>query len=180
MKGGDRMSKPSSGLFYGTSGSSMSRIIPGKAGVVTGGSSIALGKNILKSMGISVKIKWTNYQAQHIIPAEMSDHPVLKKIGIDLDHSSNGIFLRTPSDGVSTLTRHRGYHAPYNEFVRSQLNNMNINDPSYVLEHKVSVLQENLRKLQMSGIPIYPKHGATVESISRSYARISHSKKKGN
>ena len=173
------MSKPYSGLFHGTKGALGSRIIPGKPGVVTGGSSVILGKNLLKSMGISVKIKWTNYQAQHIIPAEMAEHPVLKKIGIDLDHSSNGIFLRAPSDSISTLTRHRGYHAPYNEFVRSQLNSMNVADPSYVLERKVSTLQMNLRKLQMSGIPIYPKHGATVASIARAYDRINKQKKKG-
>ena len=96
-----------------------------------------------------------------------------------MDHSSNGIFLRAPSDSISTLTRHRGYHAPYNEFVRSQLNSMNVADPSYVLERKVSTLQINLRKLQMSGIPIYPKHGATVASIARAYDRINKQKKKG-
>ncbi len=51
----------------------------------------------------------------------MSDHPVLQKIGMDMDDASNGWFLRTPAEDISTMSRHRGYHSIYNEFVRSQL-----------------------------------------------------------
>ena len=173
MEGGNNMSKQSSGLFFGTIGSLKKRIIPGDEGIVTGGSSTALGRSILKSMGIRKKMKWNGYQAQHIIPKELASHPVLTKIGIHLDHYSNGIFLRSPSDSVSTLSRHRGYHAPYNEFVRYKLNNMDINDSTYRLQQEVYKLQNNLRKLQMSGVAIYPKYGATFESISRAYDRIS-------
>ena len=166
------MSKSSSGLFHGTIGSLYHRIIPGKNGVVTGGNSTTLGKNLLKSMGVKKSVKWTNYQAQHIIPAELANHPILQKMGIDLDHHSNGIFLRTPSNDVSTMTRHRGYHAPYNEFVRHKLNQIDINSSSYNIQKEVKILQNNLRKLQQSGTVIYPKHGATFESISRAYNRI--------
>lgn len=35
---------------------------------------------MLKSMGISTKMKWNGYQAQHIIPKELATHPVLVKI----------------------------------------------------------------------------------------------------
>lgn len=166
------MSKQSSGLFYGTSGSLNRRIIPGNDSIITGGNSTALGKSILKSMGVSKKSKWTNYQAQHIIPKELANHPVLKKIGMHLDHYSNGIFLRTLSDNVSALTRHRGYHAPHNEFVRHMLDKMDVNSSSYHLQRKVFNLQNNLRKMQMSGTVIYPKYGATFDSISRAYNRI--------
>lgn len=168
------MSKQSSGLFHGTMGSLKKRIIPGNEGKVTGGSSTVLGKNMLKSMRVSTKTKWNGYQAQHIIPKELATHPVLTKIGIHLDHYSNGIFLRTPSDSVSTLSRHRGFHAPYNEFVRYKLDSMNLNDSTYLLQQGVHKLQSNLRKLQMSGVAIYPKYGATFESISRAYNRISN------
>ena len=43
---------------------------------------------MLREMGIRGKAKWGGYQAQHIIPAEMATHPVLKKIGMDLDHAN--------------------------------------------------------------------------------------------
>ncbi len=172
------MSKSSSGLFQGTKGSFSRRIIPGQEGIVSGGNSTTLGKNMLQSMGLSRKIQWKGYQAQHIIPKELANHSILKKIGIDLDHQSNGIFLRTPSDSVSTLTRHRGYHAPYTEFVRTQLDSLDINASPYQLQREVSKLQTNLRRMQMSGVTIYPKQGATVDSISKAYKRISTQRKK--
>lgn len=168
------MSKSSSGLFHGTLGSKQERIIPGKEGIVSGGNSTTLGKNMLSSMGLKRSLKWNGYQAQHIIPAELSEHPILKKIGIDLDHFSNGIFLRTPSSEVSALTRHFGYHAPYNKFVKAQLDKMNINSSSPQLQREVRQLQSNLRKMQLSGTVIYPKHGATFETISRAYNRINN------
>lgn len=165
------MSKPNSGLFRGTIGSKHYRLVPGEDGKATGGDSTKLGKNLLTSMGLKRSLKWGGYQAQHIIPAELIDHPVLQKIGIDLDHHTNGIFLRTPSSEVSTLTRHFGYHAPYNKFVRSQLDKLDINASSYELQREVKKLQSNLRKMQISGAVIYPKYGATVETITRAYNR---------
>ena len=55
------------------------RVILGQDGVVTGGSSTKLGKNMMEDMGLSRGQKWTGYQAQHIIPADMADHPVIQK-----------------------------------------------------------------------------------------------------
>ena len=54
-------------------------LIPGKEGVVTGGSSAILGKNIFNEMGLDPNSPRTGYQAQHIIPKELRDHPVIKK-----------------------------------------------------------------------------------------------------
>ena len=96
------------------------RLIPGVEGVVTGGDSTKLGKNMMESMGLPRGTNWTGHQAQHIIPAEMANHPVLQRIGMDLDDASNGLFLRTPADDVSAMSRHRGYHSTYNEFVKTQ------------------------------------------------------------
>lgn len=45
------------------------RLIPGKQGVVTGGNSTKLGKNLLEEMGVKRSAKWSGYQAQHIIKA---------------------------------------------------------------------------------------------------------------
>lgn len=41
-------------------------------------------------------------------------HPVIKKIGMDFDDPSNGMFLRQRDEGISTTTRDQSYHAIYN------------------------------------------------------------------
>ncbi len=60
-------------------------------GVVTGGDSTKLGKKMMESMGLPRGTNWTGHQAQHIIPVEMADHPVLQRNGMDLDDASNGL-----------------------------------------------------------------------------------------
>ncbi len=167
------MSKGLSGLFKRTLGwSKAERIIPGKEGHVTGGRSSVLGRNMLKDMGVPTSMKWKGYQAQHIIPAELKKHPILRKIGMSLDDASNGIFLRTPHNDVSTKTRHRGYHSVYNEFVKSELDKMNINDNSLNLQKQVRGLQMKLKKMQESGVPIYYKIGASIDLLSRTIKRF--------
>ena len=148
------------------------RLIPGKPGVVTGGDSTKLGKNIMESMGLKRSTKRTGHQAQHIIPAEMADNPILQKIGMNLDDATNGILLRTPDAELSAMSRHRGYHSVYNNVVRNQLNKMDINQSVDVLQKQVFDLQSDLRKLQESGLPLYPNQGATVELWERSLSRI--------
>ena len=76
----------------GSKGGTGERLIPGMEGVVTGGDSTKLGKNMMESMGLPRGTNCTGYQAQHIIPAEMANHPVLQRIGMDLDDASNGQF----------------------------------------------------------------------------------------
>ena len=53
------------------------RLIPGKEGIVTRRNSTKLGKNMMEFMGQKRTTRWTGYQAQHIIPAEMAKHPIL-------------------------------------------------------------------------------------------------------
>lgn len=168
------MSKSNSGLFYYTGGyrASESRLIPGTPGVVQGGKSSALGKNMFKSMGVKGKHSWNGYQAQHIIPSEMAKHPVLQKIGMNLDDASNGIFLRTPGKSISAQTRHRGYHKPYSDFVREKLDHIDINDSYHSIQKQVYDLQRKLRKLQQSGLPIYQSSGATVELWRKHYNKL--------
>jgi len=148
------------------------RLVPGTEGSVTGGDSTKLGKNMMESMGFPRGTKWTGYQAQHIIPAEMAEHPVLIKIGMDLDDASNGLFLRTPADDISAMSRHRGYHSTYNEFVKIQLDGMDINQNVDVLQKQIYDLQQDLKYLQQSGVPLYPSQGATVDLWQRSLERI--------
>ena len=148
------------------------RLIPGMEGVVTGGDSTKLGKNMMESMGLPRGTNWTGHQAQHIIPAEMANHPVLQRIGMDLDDASNGLFLRTPGDDISAMSRHRGYHSIYNEFVKTQLDAMDVSQSVDVLQKQVYDLQQNLKYLQQSGLPLYPSQGATVDLWQRSLERI--------
>lgn len=139
---------------------------------MTGGDSTKLGKNMMEAMGEKRSTKWTGYQAQHIIPAEMAEHPVLQKIGMDLDDASNGLFLRVPADDVSTMSRHRGYHSTYNEFVKSQLETIDVTQSVNVLQQQVLDLQTNLKKLQQSGLPLYPNQGATVDLWQKNLDKI--------
>ena len=151
------------------------RLIPGMKGVVTGGNSTKLGKNMMESMGLPRGTNWTGHQAQHIIPVEMADHPVLQRNGMDLDDASNGLFLRTPADDISAMSRHRGYHSIYNEFVKTQLDAMDISQSVDVLQKQVYDLQQNLKYLQqrgLRGLPLYPSQGATVDLWQRSLERI--------
>ncbi|MGI8277117.1 WXG100 family type VII secretion target [Bacillus mycoides] len=149
-----------------------SRIIPGTLGIVTGGNSTKLGKNMMTEMGLKRSTKWSGYQAQHIIPSEMADNLVIKKIGMNFDDSSNGIFLRVPDDNISTMARHRGYHSVYNEVVARALNKMDINQSIDSLQKQVYDLQKNLRKLQGNGLPLYPSQGATVELWERKLKQL--------
>ena len=183
------MSKGLSGLFSGTIGwlaHHGGRIIPGKDGIVTGGDSQKLGGNILKTMGMPKSGLRKGYQAQHIIPAELKTHPVIQKIGMDMDNATNGILLPTPNQKSSTLPRHRGYHSIYSSFVRGQLNKLDINKSSLELQREVAQLQGKLRKLQESGLPlykgfsdkdgkakIYPKRkGNTIEMWERRFKNL--------
>jgi len=143
------------------------RLIPGTPGTVTGGSSTKLGKNLLEEMELPRSTKWSGYQAQHIIPSELADHPVLVKIGMDLDDPSNGLFLRVPDGGISPMARHRGYHSVYNEAVERALNRLDIAKPINALEYDVFQLQQKLKYLQLQGTPLYPSRGATVELWER-------------
>ncbi|MCU5532274.1 AHH domain-containing protein [Bacillus cereus] len=131
------------------------RLIPGTPGKVTGGSSTKLGQNLLESMGLPRSASWKGYQAQHIIPKNLRNHPVLKKIGMDMDHADNGIFLPIPAKDPSALSRHRGFHSVYNNVVKDQLDKLNINQSIKELEQQVFELQQKLKKGTESGLPLY-------------------------
>jgi hypothetical protein len=91
---------------------------------------------------------------------------------MNLDDSSNGIFLRVPDKDVSTMSRHRGYHSIYNEVVSRALNKMDINQSIDNLQKLVFDLQKDLRKLQENGLPLYPSQGATVELWERKLKQL--------
>ena len=92
-------------------------------------------------------------------------------MGMDLDDASHGKFLPVPDSvdttSVSPLSRHRGYHSTYNEFVRAQLDNIDVNQSPAMLQKEVKELQRKLGILQDKGLPLYPKFGATTELWER-------------
>ena len=135
------------------------RKIPGTPGVVTGGSSTDLGKNMMEDMGVPRSTKWgsSGYQAHHIIPKEFADHPVIQKIGMDMDDASNGIFLRKPNDGVNTKSVHFGYHDEYSSAVSDYLDSLDPNESPEVLEKQVYDMQKSLKTSLENGVPLYKK-----------------------
>lgn len=144
------------------------RKIPGRPGHTTKSDSTELGKNLLESMGLPRSSKWAGYQAQHIIPGELYNHPIIKKIGMETNHASNGIFLPIPAEAISTLSRHRGYHSVYNNVVKKQLNKMDINESVEVLEQQVYELQQKLKLGVEKGIPLYK---SKIKNVEKFYKR---------
>lgn len=142
-------------------------MLSGAPGQVTGGSSSKLGKNLNEAMGRSRSDSWSGYQAQHLIPSELKRHPILEKVGIDLDDASNGIFL--PSSGakpeglVSSMPRHTGSHPNYTEAVRQSLNDMDGSLPIDQLQKQVYDLQVELRNVTKSGMPVRNVDGAKTD-----------------
>ena len=132
------------------------RLIAGTQGIVTGGDSTILGENIFRSMDNTPSgSKRSGYQAQHIIPHELDDHPILLKIGMDLDDASNGIFLRERDGNASAMSRHQGYHKQYTNVIREKLNALDVNLSVAELQREVYKLQQSSRKMMEQGTPIY-------------------------
>ena len=154
------------------------RSIPGTPGVVnvkvnsegkTVGNSSELSKNLWKSFedvplasyesADDLPQKAKGYQAQHIIPVEMHSHPVLQKIGMDMNDASNGIFLPEPDGDVHALTTHKGYHAVYNKVCEEYLDKIyekHGDDASVeAVEADVAKLQRGLKSVLEDGVPIY-------------------------
>ncbi|WP_256252497.1 MULTISPECIES: AHH domain-containing protein [Bacillus] len=160
-----RISNLESGGVKGTG--EVNRLIPGTPGKVTGGSSTKLGENMFEEMGLPKTTKRTPYEAQHITPKEFRRHPVLQKIGMDMDDASNGFFLRVPDADVSVTSRHKGYHAVYSNFVRGKLDEIDIRQDISIIEKQVFELQQKLRLLQEKGLPLYMKGNYLEKELKR-------------
>ena len=139
------------------------RLIPGGAsGTATGGSSQALGKNMMVNFGMPRSTSFSGWQPHHIIPGNFVTHPVIRKIGMDLDHPANGIMLPEPATNwPGNLPTHQGFHRPYNVAIKAELDAMDVNLPVDVLALKVYRLQLRLRAAIEAGTPLYPSKGAT-------------------
>ena len=142
------------------------RLIPGTPGIVTGGSSTKLGKNLFKSMGINTNTKRTPYQAMHIIPKEFKNHPIIKKIGMNFDDASNGIFLKNRKvGGINPMSRHEGNYKAFNDFIESKLDCMDINKTVSELENELYNIQQKVKKLMEDGLPMYAKENERIDNL---------------
>ncbi|MBD5134346.1 MAG: hypothetical protein HDT39_00075 [Lachnospiraceae bacterium] len=140
----------------GVDSSSNSRLILGTEGVVTGGDSTVLGENMFIEMGLDPNTSRAGYQAQHIIPKELKEHPILQKIGMDLDDASNVMFLRERNLGeISATSIHQGYHKQYTSVIKEFLDNMEVSKNVPELEREVYNLQQSARNMMQDGTPIY-------------------------
>ncbi len=91
------------------------RLIPGTPGIVTGSSSTTLKRNLLKANGLTTTTQVSGYQTMHIIPLEFKNHNIIRKIGMDLDDATNGIFL-------DEATMHCGSHSNFSRALERVLN----------------------------------------------------------
>lgn len=141
------------------------RIVPGQAGQVTGGSSYELGSHMFEAVGMARTSNRGHYQAGHLIPSQMRNHDVLRTMGMDLDHFSNGMWLPNKSASTSVLSRHEGFHGLYNRFVRNQLDDIQGRvglDDIDLLQREVRTLQTKLEKLHRTGIPLYEVNATRI------------------
>lgn len=164
--------------IYVKDSSSQHRTIPGTPGVVnvkvnsegkTVGNSTELSRNLWKSFDPvplesydspdDLPQKAKGYQAQHIIPVELHNHPVLQKIGMEMNDASNGIFLPEPDGHGHALTTHKGYHAVYNNVCEEYLDKIYAKHGSdasvAAVEADVAKFQRALRTVLEDGVPIY-------------------------
>lgn len=105
--------------------------------------------------------KW---QAHHIIPVDLRDHPVLVKAKYEINNVYNGIYLpedvdvsrRYPQMGGRSF--HKGYHKKYSDEVRKALDRLSL------ISHKLTSLQmfdklmtinQYLRSKLMNGHVLY-------------------------
>ena len=159
-----KVNNASSGTVKGVT--QVERLIPGTPGIVTGGSSTKLGKNLFESMGINTNTKRTPYQAMHIIPKEFKNHPIIKKIGMNFDDASNGIFLKNRKvGGISPMSRHEGNHKAFNDFIESKLDCMDINKTVSELENELYNIQQKVKKLMEDGLPMYAKENERIDNL---------------
>ena len=119
------------------------------------------------------KKKAGTYQRHHIIPCNRDDknnprpHPVLVKMGMDLDDESNCIMLQSNRDIPSVGSKHYSKHGIYNEIVNEYLDKIDINQSVEEIEQQVYILQQKLKRGLETGLPLYPQ----VDEVKESYAK---------
>lgn len=110
------------------------------------------------------------YAAHHVIPAELGcarlaastcqPHPVLRRVGIDLDAPQNGIALPTREGLDARLPLHRGSHPGYTQGVSNLLGRIPDDIPVEQQRLSLHLLQEAIKNCLREGVPVHLVFGA--------------------
>jgi hypothetical protein len=144
----------------------ITRRVPGSPGLVTGGNSTVLRANLHRRSRLGGPATGGNREAHHVIPSAVAkDHPVLKRLGINLDDASNGVFLPNGPNGTKPLglSVHRGPHDNYSRAIQQHLDSLSHIRNLRTLDDKVSELQTRLREALRQGAPLRDRDGATID-----------------
>ncbi len=121
------------------------------------GCSTTLGKNMMASMELPRSTSWKGYQAHHIIPKQLADHPALKKLNYYIDDAQNGIFLRKADGATSAMSRHQGNHHGYTDAIKDALDRIDLNQSTTTIANQVNDIQNTARRAMENGVPIRSK-----------------------
>jgi hypothetical protein len=128
-------------------------------------SSAALRANILRS---GMPVPPGNWQAHHIVPQALRDHPVVvflrEKFGFSLDSAENGVALpeAVPQTGplAGRVASHSGSHAIYSGNIEIELDNLqtawNNYSPNKVYSEFQKILDTNRARMigELAGAPV--------------------------
>jgi hypothetical protein len=119
-------------------------------GKVVGGNSAVLAARIGTPKG---------YAAHHLIPVSLKEHPILAKIGMDLDEIGNGISLPTLPGIDPKLPLHRGSHPAYTNYVKKKLDEIPDNLSPADIRRRINALQRELKGKLESGKQLHANFG---------------------
>lgn len=105
---------------------------------------------------INPKVGW---QAHHIIPVELANHRVLKKIGFNFDTIENGISLPSKQGIDPLLPIHAGSHPNYTNSIIRELDSIPENIGVKDTEKMVNSVVSKYRNMLETGTPLHNKYG---------------------
>ena len=96
-----------------------------------------------------------DYAAHHIIPTQLSHHPILRRIAMDMDNAANGIALPTKPGLHPTLPLHRGSHPVYTNAVKQELDRIPYFYSKRRIQWHVNEIQRIFLERLVNGAPLH-------------------------
>jgi len=110
-----------------------------------------LRSNLLKDERLDLK-RFTGWQAHHVIPWALREHPLVKRLGMNINHGHNGVPLPETSGG--NLSVHFGSHSEYTKAFKVFLDRMRkANLQNDKLSELLAESVERTRQVLISGLP---------------------------
>ncbi len=109
------------------------------------------------------------WQAHHIMPVQLRNHPVLKRIGFRFDQDPIAMLLPKRHGLDDKLSRHDGSHPLYTEALRQELNKMKSSWSISKTRRAVGKLVDRARIGIEAGRPVRNTDGSTVEEWQQWY-----------